>query len=427
MINSILKVVNGIVKLRGGTDNTVIGNSGDSLKTTNFLPSNTYSRSIFGANRTVSTQSVFESLFSFDKQPLVWDETLSGGATSTFNANTNSIDMTLPTTSGASAIRQTFHRVRYNPSRTCQIITAAIFGTGKANVRKRIGQFDSLDGVFFEQDGTTAYVVRRTSTSGAAVDVRVAQSSWNIDKFDGTGASGITIDFSKQQAFYIQYAFQGFADITYGFYINGQISFCHREQTGNVLTQPFMRTAHLPPRIEITNTGTAASSTTLSYNSFTIKNEGEDADVEGQVRTYSGLPLKTVGTTATPVLSIRLGPSYLRAVVDILSTTIFTQTVDEVIWSLWVGPTLTGSTFAVTSGYVQIDTTATAMTGGTELISGVLGQYSSSDAVSQDLLKLVNALIGASIGGTAQIITLSARSRLGTADVLSTLTWREFP
>jgi len=32
MINSVLKVIRGIVKLRGGTDNTIIGNTNDSLK-----------------------------------------------------------------------------------------------------------------------------------------------------------------------------------------------------------------------------------------------------------------------------------------------------------------------------------------------------------------------------------------------------------
>jgi hypothetical protein len=34
-INSIVKFITGLVKLKGGTDNTIIGNSSDSLKTTN--------------------------------------------------------------------------------------------------------------------------------------------------------------------------------------------------------------------------------------------------------------------------------------------------------------------------------------------------------------------------------------------------------
>lgn len=35
MLESVVKIIRGIMKLRGGTDNTIIGNSGDSLKVTN--------------------------------------------------------------------------------------------------------------------------------------------------------------------------------------------------------------------------------------------------------------------------------------------------------------------------------------------------------------------------------------------------------
>lgn len=410
-----------------GVEQTPVASTADGkLKVEATFPADNYLSSSFGGLRTVTTQNVFESLFSYDKQTLVWDESLSGGGTSTFNANTNSVDMTVPTTNGASVVRQTFRRVRYNPSRTVQILTAATLGTPKANVRKRIGQFDSLDGMFFEQDGLTVNVVRRTSTSGVAVDVKTPQSSWNIDKFDGTGVSGLTIDFSKHHLFYIQYAFQGFGDIVYGFYFQGRVMYAHRETIANVLTVPSMRTAHLPCRVEITNTGTSASSTTISYNSFTVKNEGEDAEQEGQIRSYSSAPIKTVSTAVTPVLSVRLGAGFERAIADIIKGSIFVQTVDEVIWTIWINPTLTGATFAVNASYTVIDTAATTMTGGTEIISGVLSQNSSSASISEDLLRYANSILGSSIAGTNTIITLAARSRVGSADVLTTLVWREY-
>lgn len=419
--------------IAGGLHTNLRNSSGTELATlTNRLKveanfADDYTVTSIGALRTAEAHNVFESLFSFDKQPLIWDEVLTSGGTSTFNSNTNCIDMTVPTTSGASVVRQTFRRIRYNPSRTVQVLVAGTMGVGKANVVKRIGQYDTLDGVFFEQDGTTTYVVRRTSTSGVAVDTRTAQSSWNIDKFDGTGTSGITIDFSKHQLFYIQYAFQGFGDVVYGFYLNGKVRFCHRETIANTLSVPSLRTAHLPGRLEITNTGTSASSTTMSYNSFTVKNEGTDDEKEGQSRSYSSAPLKTVGTTTVPVLSVRLGSGFSRAVADILKTSIFVQTVDEVIWSIHINPTLTGATFAVTASYTQIDTAASAQSGGTEILSGILGQNSNSADLSQELLAAVNSYLGVSIAGTASIITLSARSRLGTADILSALVWKEYP
>lgn len=391
----------------------------------NFL--NDYTTTSIGALRVAISQNVFESLFSFDKQPLIWDEVLTSGGTSTFNTNTNSVDMTLPTTSGAEVVRQTFRRIRYNPSRTVQILTAGNIGLPKANVRKRIGQFDTLDGLFFEHDGLTVNVVIRSAVSGAAVDTKISQANWNIDKFDGTGVSGITIDFSKHQLFYIQYAFQGFGDVVFGFYHDGGVKFCHREKTANVLTTPFMRTAHLPCRTEITNTGTSASPTTMSYNSVTVKNEGEDADEEGQVRSYSLGPVKAINTTVVPIISVRLDAARLRAVADLMATTIYVQTADEVIWTLWVNATLTGATFAVPASYTVVDTAATAMSGGTELISGILSQGSNSTSVSKEYLKLINSLLGVSLSGTPSIITLGARSRVGAADVSSTLVWREYP
>lgn len=386
-----------------------------------------YTTSSIGALRIVESQNVFESLFSFDKQSLVWDEQLVSGGTSTFNSNTNSVDMTLPTTNGASVVRQTFRRIHYNPSRTVQVFSAGTLGAPKANVRKRIGQFDVSDGLFFEHDGLTVNVVRRSSTSGSVVDTKIAQSSWNIDKFDGTGPSGVTIDFTKHQLFYMQYAFQGFGDLVFGFYHNGRVRFCHRIAIANVIAVPSMKTGHLPCRIEITNTAASASSTTISYNSFTVKNEGKDSDQEGQVRSYSGAALKTVAVTTTPVISIRLASGFEKAIVDLVKTSIFVQSADEVIWTIYLSPTLTGSTFATTSSFVNIDTAATTMTGGTELLSGVLSQNNNSGEIVQDLLSAVNSYFGVSLAGTPTIITLAARSRAGTADVLSTVVWKEYP
>jgi hypothetical protein len=40
-------------------------------------------------------------------------------------------------------------------------------------------------------------VVRRSSTSGGVVDDAINQADWNLDKLDGTGASGVTLDVTK--------------------------------------------------------------------------------------------------------------------------------------------------------------------------------------------------------------------------------------
>ena len=402
-------------------------NSSDEFDRTVVSFPNDYTTDSLGSLRVSNSFNIFEGLFSFDKQPLIWDESIVGGATSVFNANTNSVDMTVGVAAGDSVVRQTFRRIRYSPSRTIQILAAGNIGNPKTNVRKRIGQFDQNNGVFFEQDGTTTYVVRRTNTSGSVVDIKIPQNQWNIDKFDGQGPSRITIDFSKHHLFYIQYAFQGFGDIVYGFYFEGKVRFCHRDRIANISENPAMKTAHLPCRIEITNTGVSASSTKIFYNSFTVKNEGGDGDFEGQIRSFSPNGVKVVGTSPTPVISIRLRSGFESAIVDIIKKSIFVRTNDIVIWSIYLNPTLVGSNFSNNISFVSIDTNAASQTGGVEILSGTLNQGESSEIISQEIFKLINSYLGSSINGTNQIITISARSFTGTADVASIITWREFP
>ena len=56
---------------------------------------------------------------------------------------------------------------------------------------------------FFEQNGTDLRVVIRDDGSGSVVDSVVSQANWNVDKLDGTGASGITIDTTKDNIYFI--------------------------------------------------------------------------------------------------------------------------------------------------------------------------------------------------------------------------------
>jgi len=95
--------------------------------------------------------------------------------------------------------------------------------------------------------GSTATMVQVTRT----VDTKVAQSSWNIDKMDGTGTSGYNIDLSKMQMFYIDYTWYGAGAIRYGFRAtDGQVTYCHRIANNNVNAEAYMRSGNLPARYE---------------------------------------------------------------------------------------------------------------------------------------------------------------------------------
>jgi hypothetical protein len=124
-----------------------------------------------------------------------------------------------------------------------------------------IGYFDSLNGLFFRQTGTALSVVRRTSTSGSVVDNVVEQANWNLDKLDGTGASGFTLDDTKAQILFIDFQYLGMGRVRMGFDINGIIVYCHEFLNANVLDVPYMQSGTLPIGILLTTTGTSVTKT----------------------------------------------------------------------------------------------------------------------------------------------------------------------
>jgi len=101
-----------------------------------------------------------------------------------------------------------------------------------------------------EYRGTSAKNCRVSKT----IDTRRAQSQWNIDKMDGTGPSGMNLDLSKMQMFYIDYSWYGAGAIRFGFKNNrGEVVYCDRVANNNVNTEAYMRSGNMCARYE-TNT-----------------------------------------------------------------------------------------------------------------------------------------------------------------------------
>ena len=111
---------------------------------------------------------------------------------------------------------------------------------------------------------TTAAIASKT------IDVRVAQSAWNIDRGDGTGASGFTTDLSKMQMFYIDYSWYGAGAIRFGVKNNrGEVIYLHRMVNNNQRTESYIRSGNLPARYE-TNTLTMVTYLTATLASGTL-------------------------------------------------------------------------------------------------------------------------------------------------------------
>lgn len=82
-------------------------------------------------------------------------------------------------------------------------------------------------------------------------DFRIRQSDFNLDKLDGTGPSGYTVDLTKMQMFYIDYSWYGAGFIRWGMRgTDGDVVYAHKMPNNNVNNESYMRSGNLPARYE---------------------------------------------------------------------------------------------------------------------------------------------------------------------------------
>ena len=198
----------------------------------------------FGRLRTSEATTIFDSQFQYDLQPLIWEVSKTGSSTVTHLSAESAASMTT-TTTGDYAILQTKQYHRYQPGKSSAIFMTFANLSAQNNALKQVGYFDNNCGIFLESVGGVYNLVRRTKTSGTVVDNKTPQSSWNVDKFDGTGPSGLTINFSKDQIFIIDLQWLGVGRVRVGFNINGVIYVAHEFLHANSLDTTYMQTANL--------------------------------------------------------------------------------------------------------------------------------------------------------------------------------------
>jgi hypothetical protein len=380
----------------------------------------------FGRLRTSGPYTLFDSQNRYAKNDL-FDETTATGGTVTYDANASTVLLNVTTSSGSSVVRQTYRSFSYQPGKGLLSLNTFVMDTAKANVRTRVGYFNTQNGVFLERNGTTVNIVRRTYTSGAAVDTAVSQSSWNGDKLDGTGDSGYTLDLTKAQILWQDFEWLGVGSVRVGFVIDGQYIICHTFLNANSLSSVYMTTAILPVRYEIENVGAAASSSTLKQICSTVISEGGyEKKVALNVARMTAANT-SISTTFVPLVSLRLASGRTGAVVipdgySVLPTATSATTFEIVLVK---NPTLTGASWVASdSSNVEQDLSATSYTGGTivqqqfvlssNLANGTaigIGDY------NWDLQ------LGATISGTSDIYTLAVRTLSGTHNAIGSLSF----
>lgn len=389
----------------------------------------------FGRLRVADTDLIESLHFANTAHPLLVINSVTGSGTAAYNSATSSLRLSTTTSSSDTVIVQTKRYFRYNPGRSYIVTFSGNIGAPKANVTQRAGYFDVNNGLFFQQTSAGLSIVVRTNASGSPVDTVTAQSSWNLDKLDGTGPSGITLNPALHNLYVIDFLWHGAGRIRFGVISNGRIVYCHQVNGANSSASPYMRTPSLPLRVELNNTGAVGSSTTLDLVCFAFQKESSDTLSAPYLFTASTKnTLTSLGNTIIPLLSIRpkLLFNSLTNRIPIIPSSFLVATTQQLAYiQVLLNPTLTAASFASvdTNSAVEFDTAATAVSGGT-LVKELYVPASSSltaSAAASIIAQLELLSLALNIAGNTQdVLTIAGRSTAGGTNTVAQMDWVEY-
>ena len=339
----------------------------------------------FGRLRVVNPLTLFDSSHRYHDNGL-WTTSTGTGATTSFDANAGLVTLNVTTTSGSEIIRETTKCFSYQPGKSLLSMSTFVMNAAKTGLRQRVGYYGASNGMYLELDGTTLSFVERSSSTGSLVETRVAQANWNVDKLDGTGSSGITLDITKAQILWMDVEWLGLGTVRLGFVINGVFIHCHSFHHANLITSTYITTASLPLRYEITNTATTASSSTLKQVCSTVISEGgyELRGLQQAIGTSITTPYNlTASGTYYPAIAIRLKAANLDAIAIITAISIMASGgTANYSWRVNQSPTTSGGTWtsAGTDSSVEYNLSGVSTSGGRVLAQGYFAGASSSQA-----------------------------------------------
>ena len=388
----------------------------------------------FGRLRVSNPLTLFDSSHRYADNNL-WADSITGTAAATFNANEGLMDLTVGSANGDQIIRETIKVFSYQPGKSLLVMSTFIFGTAKANLRQRAGYYGAANGIYFEREGTTNYMVERSSVTGAPINTRVAQANWNQDPLDGTGPSGLTLDSSKAQILYLDVEWLGLGTVRTGFIINGDFVPAHNFDHANLINTTYITTASLPMRYEMTNVGATTGASTLKQVCSTVISEGgyelRGAQLSAGTAITTPKTLTTAGTFY-PIVSIRLKTTRLDAIAILTAVSILGITNNtNYKWEVVASGTTTGGTWvsAGTNSGVEYNITGTAFTVGTgRILATGYFQGSNQGASSVDILKaalFTTQLERNPFTATAYEITLACTAASNGDQVLGSVDWEE--
>lgn len=388
----------------------------------------------FGRLRVSNPEYVFDAQLTYDLQPLLFEAvTAQSGATVAHDSTNRCALMTFASTpTGGAAYMQSYEHFRYQPGRSQLALITFNFEGGIANVLKFAGlSAGATNGIELQLNGTSPRVVLYSDTT--AGDQTIAQAAWD-DPLDGTGPSGVTVDWTKTQILAIDFQALYVGRVRLALDIDGVfVPFCSI-RNANVLAYPYIQSANLPIRCGMTCTGTV--STTMRFICSSVISEGGALDPQGFEHS-----LDVAGTggndTRAHILSLRPKATFnsianrSKIIIESLDFIVNSGT-NNAKFELVLGQAISGTTtFAdVNATYSAMEyNTAGTISGSPAIVlfSGYASATGSARVTAPRKVGLRYPITLNAAGAARALGTLSvlATGYTGTAPCRVTMNWRE--
>lgn len=367
----------------------------------------------------------------------------------TYSATYEKSKVIITGTNSGYYISQSRNYITYQPGKSLLFMSSGIINPSNSNFTSRVGLFDNEfttsasyptvnNGIYFEySSGTISVNLKNDSVT------TISQSNWNIDKMDGTGKTGLELDFTKAQLFVIDMEWLGVGRVRFGFYAYGRIYYIHQILNINILTSPYTNNINLPICYSLHATSESAGSGTIRQICSTVISEGG--------YNPTGLPFTvsnsqgnsdnpvTVSTSETALLAIRGGGVnyYHQTIIPSGISIIDTATNNNMLYRLRLyqdgafGGTVTWSSVDSSHSVVQYAKSGN-ISGFTSTNSILLDQgyfYGRGTIAFNGLGDVFNNLVlqlTANIDNTSDILILTCE-KIGSSSttVYSTISWQE--
>lgn len=364
-------------------------------------------RDVVGKLKVSQSQNIYDADFEYGVQPLRWENfitNVSGQASIVQNPGLGGVTMTIGggNSPGDITVRQSRPYHRYQPGKTMYMASNVNFGSSVSGQYQRVGIFDDSNGIFFMQQGVATadnpyamYAVIRSDANSMPTDQVFPMGAWN-----GNQAIIKSLDWTKVQMIWMEYAWYGAGALRWGVTINGepwvlhQVGVANASILGNSQVKPWSRTGNLPVRYEQRDSGSTVLSTMTHYGVSVLIEGGIDRQrgFTYSYGNYAAQQSRTVPASAIryPMMSFRM-----RAV----GTDQFDNT-----------------NAAVSAGTNTTLTIANSGVVGNTTIASVVGQPNSGQALLTFNAAHNYAVTNpANANNAAQYITLSSFTEVGTA------------